>query len=525
MPSPPARHPIAGRSEGRSRRATLLACLLAVPASLLSAGESGASPGLGTVHLPVSCATEVQPEFERAVAYLHHMTYRQAFEGFRAVAAADPDCAMAQWGIAMSQFQPLWPNRPGPEALARGNAAVDRALELGPPTERERLYVAAVAGFFRDTDAADHWERLRRWERGQETLYEAYPDDLEAAAFFALSHLATAPLASRPLDHNERAAEILLGILRRQPDHPGAVHYTIHANDAVGREHESLDVVRSYAEIAPDNPHALHMPTHIFVRLGAWQEVIDWNRRAAVAALAHPAGEHDELVSDEFPHAIEYLVYAALQLGDEATAVAAWSELSATSHLQPTLKTAFNLASIPARLALERHAWAEAAHLAPRRPDWVDWDRFPWPEAITWFARGLGAARLGDLPQARQAVDEMTRLRQVATDAGEAPFAREIEILRLEVSAWVALGEGDSGAAVARLREAVELEHATPKQPVTPAPELPADELLGDLLLELDRPGDAAEAYAAALRFTPGRRNSLEGAARAAAATSAEGLR
>lgn len=471
---------------------------------------------LGSVEFPVSCAVEAGAEIERAVALLHHMTYPQAREGFERAAAADPGCAMAHWGVAMSLFQPLWPNRPGPEALERGRQAVARAESLAPDSARERLYIAAAGEFFRDPEA-DYWQRIRRWERGQEALHRAHPDDRDAAAFYALALLATAPLAERALDHHERAAELLRGIYEESPAHPGALHYTIHANDIDGRAGESLEIVRSYSRIAPANPHALHMPTHIFVRLGSWQEVIDGNRKAAAAALAHPAGDRGQHVWDEYPHAVEYLVYAALQQGDEAAAIGEWQRLHRTEDLQPTFKTAFHLASIPARLALERRAWAEAAALAPREPGWLDWDRFPWPEAVTWFARGVGAARGGDPASAARALGAIERLRDRASAAGEAQFAREIEILRLGVAAWHAQAEGRPGAALDLMREAVRLQEATPKHPVTPAPTLPAQELLADLLLELGRPAEALEAYARSLRSRPGRANSLAGAARAVA--------
>jgi tetratricopeptide (TPR) repeat protein len=488
---------------------------LALALVLFASPPAHGAPGdgsLGRVRLPTSCAAEVRDELDSAVALLHHMTYRRAREGFLRVAAADPGCAMAQWGVAMTLFQPLWPNRPGAAELRGGQEAVERARALGPPTERERLYVAAVAAFFADSASTDHWQRIRRWEAAQEALHRAFPDDPDAAAFFALAHLAAAPLAERPLDHHERAAALLLALHGALPTHPGALHYLIHANDVTGREGLSLDVVRSYGEIAPHNPHALHMLTHIFVRLGSWQEAIDWNRKAAAAALDHPEGEHGEHVSDEFPHTLEYLVYAALQQGDFATATDAWHRVRRTASLQPTFKTAFHLASIPARIALEGHAWAEAASLPLREPAQVQWDRFPWPEAITRFARGLGSARGGDVGAARDAVAALAGLRDRALEAGEEGFAREIELLRLELAAWVAHGDGDAAAALALMGSAVELEATTPKQAVTPAPTLPAEELLGDLLLELGHPTAALAAYEAALRSWPARRNSLAGA-------------
>jgi hypothetical protein len=503
-------------------RSLALALVLVLRAPAVLAGQDvalGPSGGeLGTVRFPTSCDGAVQPEFERAVALLHHMTYAQAREGFTRVAERDADCAMAHWGIAMTLFQPLWPNRPTPAALERGRAELRAARDLGTADSRERGFIAAAGAFFDDPEA-DYWTRIQRWEAASRELHDALDDDLEADAFFALALLATAPATGGATENHRRAAEILAAIHARSPTHPGAIHYTIHANDVNGREHESLDLVRSYGRIAPRNPHALHMPTHIFVRLGSWREVIDWNRRAEAAALENPAGDGGKLVSDEFPHAGEYLVYAYLQRGDDGAARGERDRLAAEPHLEPTFKTAFHRASIPARYALERGAWTEAAALEPRPGDDLDWDRFPWPEAITWFARGLGSAHIGDAESARAAVTRLIELRDAARAAGEEAFAREIEILRLGAAGWLEQAAGDGDAAVRLLREAVDLQSSTPKSPVTPAPTVPSLELLADALAEQGRPAEALEAYESSLRLAPGRFNALLGAARAAVAT------
>jgi tetratricopeptide (TPR) repeat protein len=470
------------------------------------------------VDFPVSCSEDARTELERAIALLHHMTYPQAREAFETVAQIDPRCAMAHWGIAMTLFQPLWPTRPGSEDLRRGWEAVQSARALAPPTERERLFVDAAAAFFQEPASADYWSRIRRWETAMETLHAAYPEDPEATTFYALAHLAAAPPGELSPERTERAAQLLLGVYEGNPDHPGAMHYLVHANDAPGRERESLDIVRRYQTVAPHNPHALHMPTHIFTRLGDWDAVIAGNLRAAEAALEHPAGSDGELVWDEFPHAIEYLVYACLQKGSDEAAAAHLQRLLATSRLQPTFKTAFHLASTQARYAVERRAWAEAAQLIPRRPATLDWDRFTWPEAVTWLARGLGAARLGDLAEARRAGARLAELEEATSAMGEDLFARQIAILGLEVDAWVAHLQGDGDAAVELMGRAVALEASTPKHAVTPAPTLPASELLGDLLLERARPAEALVAFQRSLELYPRRLNSVLGAARAARA-------
>ncbi|MEK6802170.1 MAG: tetratricopeptide repeat protein [Nitrospirota bacterium] len=477
---------------------------------------------LGTVDLPISCSKQAQVEFNRAIALLHHMTYPQAREAFDRVAATDPQCAMAHWGIAMTLFQPLWPTRPGRAELRRGWEAVQTARTLGAPTERERLLVDAAAEFFREPESQGYWPRIRRWEQAMQRAYVAFPQDPEVAAFYALAHLAIAPADQISRAHSDRAATILLDVYERNPDHPGAMHYLVHANDTPGRESELLEIIRKYETTAPRNPHALHMPTHIYTRLGDWDAVIRGNLRAAEAALEHPAGESGQFVWDEFPHAIEYLIYADIQKGADDEAAAQLRRLYATARLQPTFKTAFHLASTRARYALERRAWPEAMSLVPRDPPTLAWDRFPWPEAVIWFARGLGAAREGRVEEARRARQRLEELEAAASNAGEELFARNIRILRLGLDAWLAQVARDAETSVTLMRQAVDLEAATPKHAVTPGPTLPSHELLGDLLMEQGKPAEALAAYERSLALYPRRFNSLLGAARAARATGDE---
>ncbi len=478
-----------------------------------------AAPSLGRVEFVTSCAPAVAGDFDRAVALLHHMTYTQARTAFRDVATRDPKCAMAQWGIAMTLFTPLWPTRPTPAELDEGWRAVQKARELGAPTDRERGYIDAVAGFFEHPESGDYWQRIDRWEAGMKALHEAHPDDVEASVFYALALLASARPGPSVQEHSRQAIALLVPLYRQHPDHPGVMHYIIHANDVPGREHENLDVVHRYEEIAPDNPHALHMPTHIYTRLGDWDGVIRGNLRAADAALRYPAGEHGEYVWDEFPHAIEYLVYGYLQQGADATARAEIERLFGTPKLQPGAKTAFHLASTRARYTLERHAWREAAAIVPREPAFVEWDKFPWPEAVMWFAHGFGALRSGDTVEPPRAIARLQQLEETAGKAGETVFQRQIQLLRLLLDGWSAHVAHDDSKAVTLLQQAVELEGATPKPPVTPAATLPAPEVLGDLLLELGRASEALAAYRLSLERFPRRFNSVLGLARALAAT------
>lgn len=486
------------------------------------AAEEHAGHALGSVSFPVSCAPKAQAEFNRAVALLHHMTYPQAQQAFEQVAAADPNCAMAHWGIAMTLFQPLWPTRPGPASLQRGWEEVRKAQARHPATQREQLFVASTEAFFLEPASSDYWLRIRRWEQALEKLHAQFPQDPEASAFYALSLLATMPSNKISRQNADEAARLLLDVYRQNPAHPGAMHYLVHANDVPGRERQSLEITRRYEALAPRNPHALHMPTHIYTRLGDWDGVIRGNLKAADAALEYPAGEHGEFVWDEFPHAIEYLIYAYLQKGDDEAAAAQLRRLQTTARLEPTFKTAFHLASTQSRYALERRDWEEAAKLVPRQPETLAWDKFAWPEAIVRFARGLGAARTGALEESRAQIQRLDDLHAVMTKAGEDLFARNIRVLRLELQAWVEHAEGAEESALTDMRAAADLETSTPKHAVTPAPTLPAFEQLGDLLLELKRPAEALAAYRRSMALYPRRFNSLLGAARSAHAAGDE---
>jgi tetratricopeptide (TPR) repeat protein len=506
----------------------------AVPVALLvlasTVAACGRPPGaatpedaLGEVSFGAPCDEAVLEPLDRGFALLHHMTYPAAQASFEEVMERDPDCALAYWGAAMTLFQPLWPNRPDAQSLARGWELAQEARRHVRDDGRESMFVATGEAFFDPDGNPDYWVRMERWEAATAALYDAFPDDREARAFHALAELAIASRADDPAAVHRDAAGVLAGILAEAPTHPGAVHYTIHANDFTGREHESLDVVRSYGEIAPANAHALHMPTHIFVRLGAWDEVIDWNRRAAEAARTQRVGAAGEYVWDEFPHAIEYVVYAHLQQGDDAAAAAAIRSLDATPGLQPSFKTAFHHASIASRLVVERADWAGAVGAPVRAPSSLDWDLFPWPEAVSWHARGLGGAHTGADDVVVESLDRLAELEGRAARSGEALFAAQIEILRLEVAAWQALVAGDRSGALERLEEAVALEERTPKHPVTPGPTIPARELLGDLYATLGEPGPARDAYRASNDRAPGRFNTLLGLARASAALGDDG--
>ena len=491
--------------------------LWGVPPAAGQAEREGRRETLGEVDFGVACSPSVADAFDRAVALLHHMTYPAALTAFEAVIRADPDCALGYWGAAMTLFQPLWPNRPSADDLSRGWELAREARSRVAPVGRESGFVATAEAFFSPKGEPDYWARIERWAGASSQLFARYPDDREVRAFFALSHLASASLGD-PATHHEEAAAVLATILAEEPTHPGAVHYLIHANDFNGRERESLEVVRRYGEIAPANAHALHMPTHIFVRLGEWGQVVEWNRGAAAAALAQPVGPAGEYVWDEYPHAIEYMVYAELQRADDGAVRQLIHELRETSNLQPTFKTAFHIASTTVRAAVEPRDWARAVELTVPSVPALSWASFPWPEALIWFGRGLGATRIGG---ADAVVDEsLERLTDLSrSDAAQAEpiFAQQIEILRMELMAWKAFAAGDRDGAVRQLEDAATLEERSPKHPVTPGPIAPARELLGDMYLAMQNPRSALDAYRAADAYAPGRFNTVLGMARASA--------
>jgi len=474
---------------------------------------------MSAVNFPISCSPRAQTEFNRAVTLLHHMTYPQARAAFQNIATIDQRCAMAHWGVALTLFQPLWPTRPNLSARQLGWREVEAAKSLAPPTEREQLFIAATEAFFLDPQANDYWLRIRRWEQAMQKVYDALPNDPEAATFYALAHLATTPSDRITRANADRAAEILLRVYRENPNHPGAMHYLVHANDVPGRERELLEITRKYERVAPNNPHALHMPTHIYTRLGDWDGVIRGNLRAANAALKYPAGDKGQFVWDEFCHAIEYLVYGYLQKGNDREAAIQIKRLRSTANLEPSFKTAFHLMSIQARYALERRAWGEATAIVPRQPATLDWDRFAWAEGVARFARGLGMAHEHRIDEAKAESAHLDRLQATMQNAGEDLFARNLRLLHLELDAWIAHVEGKEEASVSLMGEAVALEESTPKHAVTPGPTLPARELLGDLLLEQKQPARALTAYRRSLELYPKRFNSLLGAARAARAS------
>jgi tetratricopeptide (TPR) repeat protein len=472
---------------------------------------------LGEVNFPVSCTPEAQAEFDHGVALLHSFWFRPAIQSFNTVAELDPTCAMAHWGIAMSLLgNPFgWPLTG--QALVDGWAAVEQALAVGAKTPREAAYIDAIAAFYKDADTVDHRTRALAYAAAMEQLAQDYPEDTEAQIFYALALNATAQPTDKTYANQLKAVEVLEQIFLAQPNHPGIAHYLIHSNDYPALAEHGLDAALRYADIAPAVPHAQHMPSHIFTRLGYWQESIATNLVSARVAKAELAATHPQGTgSADALHAMDYLMYAYLQLAQDSAAKALLDEISTIEQVDvERFGAAYALAAMPARYALERGQWAEAAAL-PLHPSELAWDKFPQAEAVLVFARALGAARNGDVAAARQQLDRLQVLREALVTAKQDYWVGQADIQSREVEAWIALAEGKHEEALALLREAVALEAATEKHPVTPGPFVPAHELLGELLLALDQPAEALAEFEASHLIEPNRFRGLYGAARAA---------
>jgi tetratricopeptide (TPR) repeat protein len=468
----------------------------------------------GKVDFGVSCSETVQADFDRAMAMLHNMMYATAREDFKEIAETKPNCAMAHWGIATTLFQPLWGTRPGKEDLQQGWDLMEKARDL-VDSDREEYLIESTAEFFREPESAEFWTRIQRWADAMEAAYEAYPDDADVAALYGLSRLAIAQTAEDRDPLHDEAEEVLRNVYEQIPSHPGAIHYSIHATDVDGRAENALDMVEAYGKIAPDVPHALHMPTHIYVRLGDWDEVINWNQRSAEAALNHPV---NGATSHHYVHAIDYLIYAYLQLGEDDKIEPLLKEVRDNEPHQASTVATFHHAAMQARLAVETRDWEKALKLEPRTPEYLPWNEFPWAEGLTWLAKGLGAVHNGDMNTANEAKQKLKELRDGAKASGAGDMATYIEIDRLILVGQIAHAEGNEKKAVELIKSAAELESSTEKHPVTPGALLPPNEALGDLLMELDRPAEALQAYEASNETWPERYNTLLGAARAAKA-------
>jgi len=463
---------------------------------------------LGKVSFPVSCDPSVQPQFSSAVAMLHSFWYEKANDTFAAIAEKDPTCGMAYWGIAMTYWHPIW-QAPGPADLKVGTVAVEKAKLAGAKTQRERDYIAAIDTFYGNSDKLDHRTRALAYEKAMEQLQTRYPDDHESAIFHALALLATAPPTDKTYANQKKAGAILEPLFAEQPDHPGIAHYIIHADDCPPLASKALDAARRYAQIAPDSPHALHMPSHIFTRLGLWQESIDSNLASTTSAQKNNA-PGNEL------HAKDYLIYAYLQGAQDREAKKALEAPPQGRADDPQyMNWLYAMGTSPARYAVERHNWAEAAALTIP-PNTFPGGRWAWTEANLHFARALGASHTGRTEDARKEVQQLASLRDTLIQGNDSYWSDQVDIQRETATAWITLAEGKRENALAQMRFAADHEDKTDKHNVTPGVILPARELLAEMLLEMNQPSEALLEFEATLHTAPNRFNALSGAARAA---------
>ncbi len=472
---------------------------------------------LGAVDFPTSCKPAVTPQFNRAMALLHSFEFGASIRAFTDVLYADPTCAMAQWGIALSRWSnPTAPSLRTPAQLQPGLEAAQAAQRLGDQaTERERGYIAAVAQLYADFERRDQRTRIVAYELAMANLVAAQPADTEAKIFYALSLVASAAPTDKRYVNQLKAGAILESIWAQQPDHPGLAHYIIHAYDYPALADRAEAAAQRYSQIAPSAAHAMHMPSHTFTRVGLWKESVATNLRSL--GLALESGSIAEAL-----HASDYAVYAYLQMQRDSAAkqivlglpaLKARFDVNAVTGAAPGWAGVFALASIPARYALERRDWSDAAKLVPVP------SAFPYTEAMVYFARALGASHVGDLATAEADADTLAAISRRLAARGESYWSEQVAIQALSAQAWLAHARQQDSVALARMQEAATREDATEKSAVTPGPLVPARELLGDLLMELTQPAAALKAYRTTLEKEPNRFRAVEGASRAAAAS------
>jgi len=464
---------------------------------------------LGTVHFPTSCVIQVQAQFERGVALLHSFWYEEAEKQFNQIIQEDPRCAMAHWGVAMSLWHELW-NHPDRKTIKKGLAEVNKAKRMHSTDDRERGYISAIDAFYSGSKGRDYHDRAIAYTKVMETNYQRHPEDREGAAFYALALLASAPDQDTTFANQKKAGAILEILFAQEPNHPGIAHYIIHSYDSPQLAEMGLAAARAYAKIAPAAPHALHMPSHIFARLGLWQDDIDSNL-ASIAATRKTAAMHMGGESHQF-HAMDFLEYAYLQSGREADAQRLIDEIKAMPPMKDDMygsdfdPRTYSLVVFPARYSLELHRWSEAASL-PLVPGASIGDN-----AITYWARAIGAVRSGNPAEARKDIAEIVSIRKTLVRQKKAGFIDYIDADKKEAEAWLAYAEGNRDQALKTLRTIAEKQEAEGDEPLA----IPAREMLADMLTDMNQPAQALAEYENDLKFNPNRFDGLYGAAHAA---------
>jgi predicted Zn-dependent protease len=482
---------------------TAAALLLLLPS--ISPAQQKPQEQLGKVSFQTSCDRKVQPQFDRAVAMLHSFWFQQGEKAFREVLERDPNCAIATWGIAAILIGNTFAGNATAQDAQKAREAIQRGHLIGAKTERERYYIEAIAEYYDRFGDRPHGARMKSLADAFEVVAKKFSKDDEAQIFYAIYLTATQSPTDKTFADTLKAAQILEPQFKKHPDHPGVAHYLIHSYDYPPIADKGLTAAKRYADIAPSAPHALHMPSHIFTRVGAWPASVATNRRSAAAAMAEKEGSGAL-------HAMDYMVYAHLQLANDKDAAAVMQEARNITVANPNIISSwYSLAAIPARIALERGMWKEAAQLEPRP------SKLPFTEAISYFARALGAARSGDVDAADKGVQELARIVNGLKAAKNDYWATEVEVQRLSAAAWIGLAKGNRDEALTLMRSAADMEDKSEKHAVTPGRLVPARELLGEMLLELKRPADALKEFEESEKHDPSRFRGLYGTAQAAA--------
>jgi tetratricopeptide (TPR) repeat protein len=468
---------------------------------------------VGSVHFLTSCGSDLTDPFNRAVALLHSFQYEQARQAFTAISGRDPQCAMAQWGVAMSHYHGMWDNGDTGAGRLALNQAKQTAAGNAKTTARENAYIEALAEIYRE-DGKDAYTHSQAFEQKMGALQAAYPQDDEAAIFHALSLAITAPKTDKTFANQRKCGEILEPIFARQPHHPGIAHYIIHCYDNPVLAEQGLGAARMYAKIAPASAHANHMPSHLFTRVGSWDESISSNLKSAELAAAAEINSKNGEARDQRLHAMDYLVYAELQSGRVSKAKAVLDEMNALPPASGlTLTGNYGASAIPARYAIELGNWEQASQLR------VAEGGVPWAQAITWTAIGVGSARSKNPEKAGQAEQKLADLRDSIAKQNNSYWSNQVEVERREVAAWIAQQNGKSEDALKLARSAAELEESMDKAAVTPGAVTPAREMLAELLMIGHQPRESLVEYQSVLKIAPNRFNALYGAARAAEAS------
>jgi hypothetical protein len=481
--------------------------------AVISCSPSGAE--FGSVEFEMSCSGKIKDDFNLAAKLLHSFEYDEAEKVFARIIDEAPECAMAYWGVAMSNFHPLW-TPPSQAELMKGVKAIEIAQSIAKKTKREEAYINAIAAFYIGWDKADHLSRCVNFEKSMEHLYKEYPNDKEAAVFYALALNAAADPADKSFAKQKKAGAILNSLYPGEPNHPGIVHYIIHTYDAPELAALALPAARKYANVAPSSAHALHMPSHIFTRLGLWDECISSNIASVSSAQCYAKEAGIKGHWDEELHGLDYLVYAYLQKGENDHAKKQWDYLKTITEVYPlNFKVAYAFASIPSRYVLENKLWSEAASLTIHYKNFP-WENFPWQKAMIHFTRLMGAAQTGNITAAKAELKALDSIHRKLLEQKDAYKANQVQVQVKAGEAWIKFKEGKNDEALMLMNFAAGLEDKTEKHPVTPGEVIPARELLGDMLLQMNKPGMALAAYEENLKKHPNRFNGLYGAALAA---------